>query len=366
MSEVKGYAGWTLFDKVLIVAKKFGHWDFEEGKYVEDDAWQGYIVDPANKKMKETALRWAETCRTKYDETGHVCGYDKTPGEEFLYDNTGFRLELLETAGGSSQGGKLSFWNCWVTAPDGKKFKVGIAADLLLELLLQTVFDRGVCTSPLCFARCKGGVGMLHEDSESYQQALSDMQKKADMRTKKTSKHKVGYAYSALQEVNGYIADLYVWYEPIKVTKKSSCGIEYEYTIGYKKRKTPEKLYWFDSLSGYEPGKMYKTSTVLPTSPEQSGRLTLWYWSLRKKLPARLEAGPCIEYDLSIEDCINEYNKHYLYQPIEKWKQKQRRTGDFFYFSGCEFVGLSTSPDSYEMPSELRETLEAVNIRIED
>ena len=360
------YQGWTLFDKVLIVAKKLGHWDSQESKYVEDDDRQGYIVDPANKKMKETAQRWAETCRAKYDETGQYKGYDREPGEEFLYDNDGFRLELLETAGGSSQGGKLSFWNCWVTAPDGKRFKVGIAADLLLELLLQTVFDRGACTSPLCFARCKGGVGMLHKDSVSYQQALSDMQKKADVKTKKTSKHKIGYAYSALQEVGGYIADLYVWYDPIKITRKSGCGIEYAYTIGYKKRETPKKLYWFDSLLNYEPGKIYKTSSVKSTSPEQSGRLTLWYWSLRTKLPARMEVGPCIEYDLPVEECIQEYNKEYLYRPIEKWKQKNHHPDNFFYFSDCEFVGLSTNPDSYEMPTELRETLRSANIRIED
>ena len=212
---------------------------------------------------------------------------------------------------------------------------------------------------------------MLDKDSESYQQALFDMQKKADVKNKKTSKHKVGYAYSALQEVNGYIADLYLWYDPIKVTKKSGwSGIEYEYVVGYKKRETPKKFCWFDSLVDYEPGKMYKTSTIKLTSTwqlgRQPGRLTLWYWSLREKLPARIEVGPCIEYDLSVEDCITEYYKKEIYKEIEDWKQKEHRSGDFFFFKDHDFIGLSTSPDSYEMPADLREALKSVNISIED
>lgn len=367
MAEVKGYSGWTLFDKVLIVAKKLGHWDYQQNKYVEDEDWQGYIVDPANKKMKENAQRWAETCRTKYDENGKYCGYDRTPGEEFLYDNNNFCIELKETAGGSSQGGKLSFWNCWVTAVDGKRFKVGIAADLLLDLLMESNFVNGKCGQTVFFARRKEGVGMLHKDMHSYQQALSDMQKKADVKSKKTSKHKVGYAYSALQEVNGYIADLYLWYDPIKVKKaRSWSGLEYEYVVGYKKRETPKKLYWFDSLASYEPGKMYKTSTIKPTPTWQPGRLTLWHWSLREKLPARIEVGPCIEYDLSVEDCITEYYKKEIYKEIEEWKKKEHRSEDFFFFNDHDFIGLSTNPDSYEMPTDLREALKSVNICIED
>lgn len=371
------YQGWTLFDKVLIVAKRLGHWDYTDNKYVEDDDWQGYIVDPSNKKMKENALRWAETCRTKYDENGKYCGYDRTPGEEFLYDNDGFRLELLETAGGSSQGGKLSFWNCWVTAQDGKRFKVGIAADLLLELLLQTVFDRGVCTCPLCFARCKGGVGMLDKDSESYQQALSDMQKKADVKNKKTSKHKVGYAYSALQQVNGYVADLYVWYEPIIETYKTNHWNSYTYerVVGFKKLEKPKKFSWFPDLYQFEPGKIYKTSSCLAKSSDKPpyawtpGRLLIYYHDLKTKLPARIEVGECIEYDLPLEDVIAEYNKREIIKDIEEALAKNQRhsvDGKVYPLSTCDLVGLSVNPDFYELPEDVRAAILSTDLRIED
>jgi hypothetical protein len=370
------YQGWTLFDKVLIVAKKLGHWDYQEAKYVEDDDWQGYIVDPANKKMKENALRWAETCRTKYDENGNYCGYDRTPGEEFLYDNDGFRLELLETAGGSSQGGKLSFWNCWVTAPDGKRFKVGIAADLLLELLLQTVFDRGTCTSPLCFARCKGGVGMLDKDSESYQQALSDMQKKADVKNKKTSKHKIGYAYSALQQVNGYVADLYVWYEPIIETYKPNhwSSYTYERVVGFKKLEKPKKFFWFPDLYHFEPGTIYKTSSCVsnPTAKPYAwvpGRLFIRYHDLKEKLPARIEVGECIEYDLPLEDVIAEYNQREIIKEIEEALAKAERTiadNKCYPLSTLDLIGLSVNPDSYELPEDVRAAILSTDLRIED
>lgn len=365
MAEVKGYSGWTLFDKVLIVAKKIGHWDYQQNRYIEEEDWQGYIVDPSNKKMRETAQAWAETCRSKYDENGKYCGYDRTPGEEFLYDNDGFRLELKETAGGSSQGGKLSFWNCWVTAIDGKRFKVGIAADLLLDLLMSSVFENGKCKDNVFFARQAKGVGMLHKGMESYQQALADMQKKKDVKSKKTSKHKVGYAYSALQEVSAYVSDLYLWYEPIKKAYQGRYGLAYHGIVGYRKLEKPKKLYWFDRLNNYEDGKMYKTSSCKPTPGVwQQDRLRLNYWELRDKLPARIEVGLCVEYDLSVEDCIEHYYAKEVLPQIEKHLNRKER-GEFS-FGDHDLIGLSTNPESYEMPDTLKKALASVNIYIEE
>lgn len=369
------YQGWTLFDKVLIVAKKQGYWDYTEYCYKQTDEWQGYIVDPSNKKMKESALQWALEYKSLYDENHKYTGREEIPGTEFLYDNEGFRLELLETAGGSSQGGKLSFWNCMITAPDGKKFKVGIAADLLLELLLQTVFDHGTCTSPLCFARCKGGVGMLAKDTESYKQAEADMQKKADVKNKKTSKHQLGHAYTALQEVNGYVADLYLWYEPILETHKSSHWSSYPYDriIGYRKLKKPKKFFWFPTLYHFESGKLYKTSSCLPQDDNKlftcvSERLFINYYDLREKLPARVDAGESIEYDLPIEAVITLYNEKEIIGKITKAieKEKTRPMSDDRYHIALDLVGLSANPDSYELPSDVRAAILSIDLRIED
>lgn len=345
------YQGWTLFDKVLIVAKKLGHWDYDQDKWVEDPDYQGYIVDPSNKQMLKSAQAWAETCRTKYDENGKFCGYDRTPGEEFLYDNGDFRLQLLETAGRSSQGGKLSFWNCWVTAPDGKKFKVGISADLLLELLLQSVFDNGRCTCPLCFVRRKEGVGMLNTDMESYQNALRDMQRKADVKTKKTSKHQLGHAYTALQAANAYAGDIWVWYEPIYepyVTGTGWSRQEYDRLVGYKKLAEPKHLYWFPSLYHFEEGKTFKAS-----------ELGLDHWNIKEgKLPARIDSGACLEFDITLEERID-----------RAWRaeiESDKRYYDHFNPSSYDPIGWGASKDGYEMPEELRKAIIDAGYKIVD
>ena len=370
---VNGYTGWSLFDKVLIVAKRTGYWDYKEDCYKQKDEWQGYIVDPSNKKMKESALQWAMEYKSIYDENRKYIGREEIPGTEFLYDNEGFYLELLETAGGSSQGGKLSFWNCMITAPDGKKFKVGIAADLLLELLLQTVCDRGRITSPLCFARCKGGVGMLDKDSESYQQALSDMQKKADVKNKKTTKHVLGHAYAALQEVNAYVADLYLWYEPILETYKPTHwgSYSYERIVGYRKLEKPQKFLWFPTLYNYESGKIYKLSSCLPQAGDKPfawrpERLFISCLDLKGKLPARVDAGVSIEYDLPIEAVIAQYNEREIIKDITEALAKDKRADGCYPLSTYDLVGLSANPDSYELPEDVRAAILSTDLRIED
>lgn len=333
------YQGWTLFDKVLIVAKPCGQWDFDQNKYVTNGIWQGYVVDPSNNKMKENAQRWAETCTTKYDENGKYCGYDRTPGTEYLYDNDGFALELLESASGSSQGGKLSFWNCMITAPDGLKFKIGIAADLLLELLMQSTFENGKCSLPLCFARCKGGVGMLNKNIESYQQALADMQKKKEVKTKKTSKHTIGHVYSSLTQTDIYAADLYSWYEPIEEKYQPwNNGSVYTRVIGYKRREKPVRLFWFPQADGY------KTDGVCKLSKLAFGTYTMQ----AKNLPARIDEGMHLEYDTTLEAKLDEYNASLL---------KPHYGRDKLVFYGEYEIGLGLSPDTYTLPESLRKAL---------
>lgn len=122
----------------------------------ETDYLQAYLVDPENKKQLASARHWAT-----YTEYGD---YDYGTREyawkiehepiEFEFDNTGFNFELLDCAGGSSQGGKLSFWNC-IVSKDDKRFKIGINSDMLLEILKEGSFEKGKCTTTICFASKK-------------------------------------------------------------------------------------------------------------------------------------------------------------------------------------------------------------------
>ena len=182
------YNGWKLFDKVILVGRELH--SKSDKKYM-----QAYLVDPKDKKQLESARYWARW--TEYgssyinDEGKRVHEYEiEHKPVEITLDNEGFEFELLECAGGSSQGGKLSFWNCLISKGE-YTFKVGIAADLLLDLLKENDFVKGKCTDKVLFARQSGKVGVLTKNSNSYNEALKDEELKK-MMSKKTTKYNIG------------------------------------------------------------------------------------------------------------------------------------------------------------------------------
>lgn len=343
------YAGWQLFDKVIIVARGYNHWS--NGKYINDGI-QGYIVDPSNKKMLESARNWGKW--TEYGEYVQGVGYPNRvehEPEEFIFDNNGFTLELVDCAENSSQGGKLSFWNCNITK-DGKTFLVGIAANLLLDVLKHNTIIDGKCQVPLMFARCKGGVGMLSENMESYKQALADMQLKKKVNTGKTSKHKLGHIYNTLTESHAYLADLYSWYEPIIEQRNDNWwGRTYDTTVGFKKLGNPIKLKWFASIN--------KTESKL-SDFEISG------WEIKSKLPTRIEDDKVIEYDVSVEECIDKYINKNLIEPTKESIECKARGLTRNVYLPNYIVGLSTNDNSYTLPKNVRDSLITLGYRIED
>ncbi len=205
------YNGWKLLDKIVIVTTATNHYKYGYP--------QGYIVDPSNKKQLESALSWGGRTVYKEDENGQfetdandklISHYEEAGVIET--DNKGFRLQLLDCADGSSQGGKLSFWNCLISKDD-KSYVVGINSELLLELMLQSTFTNGLCDKEICFARKNGNVGALHPKMTQYQDALKDNKFRKSVSTKKTSKWQLGHNYITLSKNDIYLGE---FYQPIK------------------------------------------------------------------------------------------------------------------------------------------------------
>ena len=69
-----------------------------------------------------------------------------------------------------------------------KSVLIGIAANLLLDVLKSTTVINGVVQEKLMFARCKGGVGMLSESMNSYKDAVNDEYQRKNKSTGKTTK----------------------------------------------------------------------------------------------------------------------------------------------------------------------------------
>ena len=171
------YEGWTLYDKVIIVEKIVYNYNYGLGKRIKTDEKQGYIVDPKNKKQLETAMSWAETKEYDYNpetKQNEIIKVNKGIIHEF--QNEDFEIELLDSAEGSSQGGKLSFWNCKISKDD-KSWIIGINADLLLKCLKSCTWVNGKCQDKVMFARCKGGVGVLSKNSPEYIKAQERIEK---------------------------------------------------------------------------------------------------------------------------------------------------------------------------------------------
>ena len=186
---------YKLLDNIMLVCRDDEH-------YKSSDALQAYLVDPSNKNQLKSARSWATWTdygpSIKTESGKWVREWEKKHEPlEFTFGNQHFHLELLDCAGGSSQGGKLSFWNC-IVSKDEHRFKIGINSDMLLELLKNATFVKGVCQDDLLFVTNNGKVGMCAEGSEIHRAAIKDMELKADAKKNAVSKFSFGNIITTL------------------------------------------------------------------------------------------------------------------------------------------------------------------------
>lgn len=337
-----GYTGWKLLDKVTIVAKRMLAYDYKTGSTTDTGNVQGYLVDPTNKKQLEAARNWGTTYKSIYEEVdGKRQFVDKEiiEPDEYTYDNDGFTLELHNSAGGSSQGGKLSFWNCWITAPDGHRFLIGIAADLLLDVLKSSTVINGVVQDKLMFARCNGGVGMLSKSMDSYKNAVNDMAIKKKMSSGKTKKVIPGHIYETTTEQNIYVGKMYQWYEEVRDESQVDYWHRYGKLIGFKRLEKPREFIFYPS---YSEGK------------DKLSDYSAWTWQCRNSAPARRDSGKTIEMDISMDEVVKMFEENNIHSYHRDWS-----TGKGYAMNiATDCVGLSASDDpSYTLPEEVRKVL---------
>ena len=350
------YTGWKLFDKITIVARARTYWDSEAYCWKESDESQGYIVDPANKKQLESARRWGTVTRYNYEEVDgkrQCTGSYDIPPEEYTYENKDFILELCDAADNSCEGGKLSFWNCWITAADGKRFLVGIAANLLLDVLKSTTVINGVVQEKLMFARCKGGVGMLSQNMNSYKDAVRDETARKNSSKGKTSKHRIGHVYSTLTQNNVYLGNFYRWYEEIWEVRPDKCFPyrEANQLVGFRKLDKPVELKWFPTYYEDKDAEYYVKHFGM--------------YQCEEKLPARRE-GDYEPIELpNLDTCIEKICERHREKIDDYLRAKSKGLTMSRYIDNRE-IGISTSSTEYTMPLHQRELLIEFGYRIED
>lgn len=355
------YQGYKLIDKIMLICRDKSEHEDSSGWNRYKNTYQAYLVDPSNKKQIDAARRWAAWTEYgpshKNEETGKWEREYEISHEpvEFEFENNGFTLELLDCAGGSSQGGKLSFWNCKVSK-DENNFVIGIDSDMLLDLLKNASFDKGKCQSPLIFITRKGRVGMTVEGSESYQQCLKDKELKNTLKKSQTSKFSFGDRVSTPTIDEYYLGTITQYY-------KFDMGRNdrYLHQVNLRdctlvKLDKPITYHMFESI--------YEEKTLTELIDYSYGNSPYGYPITKKTCPKRTISGK-IELDTTEENFkIQLMKKIYDYEAFEKYASEHYYDKDsdsiLYHFLRRSFFGFGFEP--FELDEELMKKIRASGI----
>lgn len=211
------YSGINLPENIIIVENKYG---------------QGYVVSEGS--SLDNARNWAE--RSDWEP------------KEYKYKNGTFTLRVTNAAGHSSQGGKLSFWNCQIRTEDEKEFLIGISSDCLAELITNNTLINGKCQNKIYFAKYKGNqTYAITENMPSYKLALKDKQLRE---TKKTSKYEVGSVVSGLTVNRMYAGIVYEYIKTYRTTWQYKYANRIDMLVVINKN--PIKYYWMPDANWYD------------------------------------------------------------------------------------------------------------------
>lgn len=231
---------YTYSEKVVLVSKN-----------VEEDYLPTYVVKFDNKQQLENAIDWS----TYYDYGRYDEVTKSYPNKKVIeplintFDNKGFKLSLLECANNSSQGGKLSFWNC-IVEKDNMKFKIGINTTLLLDLLKESTFVNGVCQQPVCFVNRSGQTGMCVEDGNIYNEVKKSEQDKLNIRQTATYKYSFGNKVVSNNLTQIYLGKFYQYYTCNLLPRYLYSTEKDEYVI--RKLAKPKPIYLYIDYNDYK------------------------------------------------------------------------------------------------------------------
>jgi len=234
----KTYNNWKMMDKID-VAVRTGDENYR--------GFTGYVVDHGDKDALEAAKNWARTQTWDPELRKHTKTHEP---DIHTFDNEGFTVTILNSAGGSSQGGRLSFWQCKVEK-DGVEFIIGVNDSVLADLIRSSEIKRGVVKEKVMFARKSGQPGFIHEGMQSYKEAMADTERKKTMKkAKKTTKWERGGVYQSLTLTSVCLGEIFDTMKEYEVEDRPSYGWSSYKRTELRKRDEPVKtLAWMNVYS---------------------------------------------------------------------------------------------------------------------
>lgn len=281
------YNGWKMMDKIDVAVRTSP----VDPRWAE--RFDGYVVEHGDKKALESAKDWAYDREYDYKKKEYTKEYKPVV---HTFDNTepSFTVKILKSAGGSSQGGRLSFLACQVEK-DGIKFVIGVNDELLVDLIRNSHIDMGVIQEKVMFVRKAGKPGFIHEGMDAYKEAVADTQQKADLKkAKKTKAWELGGIYSTLTQTDVCLGEVWDTLESYEVEEKYGSYNWYtRHQTKFKKLEKPVKMLAWKNYSEYyhkngmpedletflkeelEDRTYITFSTGVPPSRTKSGQLTI-------------------------------------------------------------------------------------------
>ena len=218
----------------------------EEIIIVQNKSKQGYVVLPGKENMLESALRWAKEYTYDYStEKKEATLYE---GTVHKYKNGQFKLKLCESAANSWNGGKLSFWNCIIVAPDNEEFLIGINQELLCNLLQNCTLINGEVQQLVWLGKQRNNTGVYTELMPDFIQATEELKIKAAFKSK-TTKYNVGDIVGSPSKLAVYAGEIYNHYS-METTYDWNV---HSYVVDVEKLDKPEKYHLFIP---YEDGEL--------------------------------------------------------------------------------------------------------------
>lgn len=244
---------------------------------------QAFVADSANTDRLNTGRDWAKFSKKCI---------------EYTYKNENLTLTTLNGPQYSSNGGKLSFCNCIITAPDGKQFLVGINTEYLFDLFKECTVEKGTIKEKLMFVFDKNRTFMVFKDSQMYNNIIDkNLISKNYNNLPKTTKRKFGYIYSSKTKSSVYLGSYYAQYKVYPKYYNTYNGN----TFAIQKLSTPIKINLYYSVNALQDklsdfcikNNFYTTSNSSSLVEKQNN----------------------IIMDISIKEFINRLNVQFLTDP---------------------------------------------------
>lgn len=233
----KTYNNWKMMDKIDVAVRTKPNYS----------GFTGYVVEHG--EDLDSAKDWA----TDYDWDHEKQEKSKIYKPNMhTFENEGFTVTILDSAGGSSQGGRLSFWRCKVEK-NGVEFVIGVNDSVLADLIRSSGIKQGVVKEKVMFARKSGQPGFIHEGMQSYEEAMADTERKETMKkAKKTSKWEAGGVYQSLTLTSVCLGEIFDTMEEYEVEDRHSYRWSSYKRTELRKREEPVRTLAWMSVYSFE------------------------------------------------------------------------------------------------------------------